>query len=91
MQQENLLGLTGNVSKSNFDMEKVNLEHLQSFVKAQALMSERKELTGHFAVPMLAIAVIINYAVLGFIYWSKSKKNILTLEDNPAETVETHV
>ena len=59
-------------------MKKVNLEHLLSFVKAQALTLERKDLTGHFAIPMLAFVVIVNYAVLAFMCWNNTKKNILT-------------
>lgn len=91
MQQEDLFGLVGNLSKSNFDMERVNLEHLLSFVKAQALTLETKEITGHFAIPMLAIAVVVNYAVVGFMCWHKTKKNILTVKYNSAETEDTCV
>jgi uncharacterized coiled-coil protein SlyX/chorismate mutase len=91
MQQEELFELITNLSKSNFDMEKVNLEHLLSFVKAQALTLERKDLTGHFAIPLLAIAVIVNYAVLAFMCWNNTKKNILTPKYNLAETEETCV
>jgi hypothetical protein len=91
MQQEDLYGLIGNLSKSNFDMQKVNLEHVLSFVRAQALTLETKEMTGHFAIPMLAIAVIVNYAVLGFMCWSKTKKNFMSLKRNSAETEEASV
>jgi len=91
MQQGELFELITNLSKSNFDTEKVNLEHLLSFVKAQALTLERKDLTGHFAIPLLAIAVIVNYAVLAFMCWNNTKKNILTPKYNLAETEETCV
>ena len=91
MQQEELFELITNLSKSNFDMEKVNLEHLLTFVKAQALTLERKDLTGHFAIPVLAIAVIFNYAILAFMCWNNTKKNILTPKYNLAETEETCV
>jgi len=52
MQEEELLELITNLIKSNFDMQNVNLEHLLFYVKAQALTSERKDLTGHFAIPL---------------------------------------
>jgi hypothetical protein len=91
MQQEELFELITNLSKSSFDMEKVNLEHLLSFVKTQALTLERKDLTGHFAIPMLAIAVIVNYAVFAFMCWNNTKKNILTPKRNLAENEDTSV
>ena len=91
MRQEELFELITNLSKSNFDMEKVNLEHLLSHVKAQALTLERKDITGHFAIPMLAIAVIVNYAVLAFMCWNNTKKNILTPKHNLAGAERTPI
>jgi len=91
MEQEELFELITNLSLSNFDMEKVNLEHLLSYVKAQALTLERKDITGHFAIPMLAIAVIVNYAVLAFMCWNNTKKNILTPKHNLAGAERTPV
>jgi len=91
MEQEELFELITNLSKSSFDMEKVNLEHLLSYVKAQALTLERKDKTGHFAIPMLAIAVIVNYAVLAFMCWNNTKKNILTPKHNLAGAERTSI
>jgi len=91
MQQEKLFELITNLSKSNFDMEKVNLEHLLSRVQAQALTLERKDVTGHFTIPMLAIAVIVNYAVLAFMCWNNTKKNILTPKHNLAGAERTSI
>jgi hypothetical protein len=86
MKQEELFELITNLSISNFDMERVNLEHLLSHVKAQALTVERKDIIGHFAIPVLAIAVIVIYGVLAFMCWNTTKKNILTPKHNLAET-----
>lgn len=91
MQEEELFELITNLSKSNFDMEKVNLEHLLSHVKAQALTLELKDTTGHVVVPILAIAVIVNYAVLAFMCWNNTKKNILTPKHNLAGAERTSV
>jgi hypothetical protein len=96
MKQEELFELITNLSISNFDMERVNLEHLLSFAKAQALtvestdyLVERKDIIGHFAIPVLAIAVIVIYGILAFMCWNTTKKNILTPKHNVAETEET--
>ncbi|XP_069693862.1 uncharacterized protein [Periplaneta americana] len=44
-------------------------------IRSESLTADSRESVGNFAVAFLSIAVIVNYALLGFICWSR--KNVL--------------